>query len=258
MKNHLFLSFSLALTLTSFVASAQPGPPGGMGGGGPDFGGSMSKLFGDNKQFSATLELQAKDGRAGDSTIPGQLSFDNGKSRFEMNLGKMKNSNMPPGAAEQMKAMGIDSMVVVARPDQKVNYMVYPGMNAYAEMPRAESDSTTKPEDYKVEATELGKETVAGHECIKNKVVVTDSKGEKHESMVWNATDLNKFPIKIELEERGTKITMNFSDVKLKQPAASLFDAPAGATKYGTVMELMQKEMMKKMGGPGGFKVPKE
>ena len=37
---------------------------------------------------------------------------------------------------------------------------------------------------FKLEATELGKETVAGHPCVKNKVIVTDDKGDKHESTV--------------------------------------------------------------------------
>jgi len=34
--------------------------------------------------------------------------------------------------------------------------------------------------------------------CVKNKVIVTDDKGDKHESTVWNATDLKNFPVKIE------------------------------------------------------------
>ena len=34
----------------------------------------------------------------------------------------------------------------------------------------------------------MGMKTLDGHPCVKNKVVVTDKEGIKHEWMVWNAT----------------------------------------------------------------------
>jgi len=252
-KIHAFLVAALSLGLLS--ASAQPG--GGMGGGpgGPNFGGSMSKLFGDNKTFSALLEVQAKDGRAGDTTIPGKLSFDDGKSRFEMDMTKMKNSKMPPEAVEQMKAMGMDSMVVISRPDKKTSYMIYPGFKAYAEMPLKDSESAETVNKSKVEVTALGKETVDGHSCTKNKVVVTDEKEKKQEFTVWNATDLKSFPVKIETNEGKTAMTMLFKEVKLTKPEAKLFDAPTDYKRYENMMSMMQEEMMKKMGG-GGFAPP--
>ena len=69
---------------------------------------------------------------------------------------------------------------------------------------------TAAPGDFKVEMTEIGKETVDGHPCVKNKVVVTDKENKKHESTVWNATDLKNFPIKIQTQEQGGNATMLF------------------------------------------------
>ena len=248
---------TLSLGLVS--SFAQPGGPGGMGGGGPggpNFGGSMSKLFGDNKTFSSIVEIQAKDGQSGDTTIPGKLMFDDGKSRFEMDITKMKNSKMSPGAAEQMKAMGMDSMVVISRPDKKLSYMVYVGLNSYVEMPLKESDSPEAINKFKVETTELAKETVDNHPTVKNKVVVTDDKGKTQEFTVWNATDLKSFPVKLEMSEGGTAVTMVFKEVKLAKPEAKLFEAPVGLKKYDNMMTMMQEEMMKKMGEGGGFAPP--
>jgi hypothetical protein len=248
MKNKFNFLLVAALGFGLISTSAQPG--GGMGGpGGPNFGGSMSKLFGDNKAFSTAVEIQAKDGAAGDTTIPGKLAFDDGKSRFEMDMLKMKNSKMPPGAMEQMKAMGMDKMVVVSRPDKKTSYMIYPGLSAYAEMPLKESESADAVNKLKVETTELGKETVDGHPTVKNKVVVTDEKGKKQEFIAWNATDLKSFPVKLEMSERGATVTMLFTSVKLAKPDAKEFDAPASMKRYDDMMTLMQEEMMKKMGG---------
>src|SRR5260370_33365026 len=115
-----------------------------------------------------------------------------------MDLAETKSPALPPGAAAQMKSVGMDKMIVISRPDKKVSYMIYPGMQAYFEM-ALEDYEVDKPEsDYKIEQTELTKEKLNGHDCVKNKTVVTDKDGKKEESTVWNASDLNKFPIKIE------------------------------------------------------------
>jgi hypothetical protein len=87
--------------------------------------------------------------------------------------------------------------------------------------------------------------------------VVTDKEGTKHESTVWNATDLKKFPVEIQTTESGGDVTMLFKNVSLTKPAASLFDPPADFKKYDNIQQLMQQEMMKRMGGgmgrpPGG------
>ena len=34
-----------------------------------------------------------------------------------------------------MKSMGMDTMISISRPDLKLMYLVYPGLNSYAEMP---------------------------------------------------------------------------------------------------------------------------
>ena len=102
-----------------------------------------------------------------------------------------------------------------------------------------------------MDVTELGKETVDGHPCVKNKTVVTDKEGNQHESLVWNATDLKKFPVKIEQSQNGMKITMAFRDISFSKPTANLFDPPNDATKFDSMQSMMQQVMMKRMGGLG-------
>ena len=60
--------------------------------------------------------------------MPGKISFDAGKSRFEMNMSDLQGPQMPPGTAAQMKAMGLDQMVTISRPDKKFTYLIYPGL----------------------------------------------------------------------------------------------------------------------------------
>jgi hypothetical protein len=244
------------LCLAAVSLRAQFGQ-GGMGGGpgkGLSLSGSTAKLFGENKAFSANMELQASSPQ-GPVTVPGKVSFLDGKARFEMDMTQTKSPALPPGAGAQMKSMGMDKMIVISRPDKKVSYLVYPGLQAYVEMPMEESEIEKPEGDSKLEETEVGKETLADHECVKKKAVVTDKDGSKHESTVWRATDLNKFPIKIEQTEEGNLSTMTFKDVKLSKPDVKQFDAPTEYKKYENMMAIMQEIM--KRAGAGGAEPPK-
>jgi len=246
MKKLLLLT-TIIVSLGFASAFAQPGPRGG--GQGPDLGGSLGKLFGANQTFSAVMEFQTSGPGGEDITMPGKMSFDTGKSRFEMNMSEVKGSKMPPGAAQQMKAMGMDTMISISRPDLKLAYLVYPGLNSYAAMPSPDASASLHPDDFQVETTELGKETVDGHDCVKSKMIVTDKAGAKHESTVWAATDLKKFPVKIITSEGGHAATILFKNLAFTKPDAGQFEPPAGFTKYDSPQTMMQTEMMKKMGG---------
>lgn len=249
---HMKKIFAIAAAIVSvglFPAFAQFGPHGG--GQGPNFDTAMAKLFGDHQSFTAGVEFQTTMAGGNDITMPGKMSFDAGKSRFEMNMSEIQGAHIPATAAAQMKAMGMDTVVAISRPDLKLAYAVYPGLTSYAEM-SSESSSPTNLDDYKMEKTELGKETLDGHDCTKNKVTVTDKDGNKHESTVWNATDLKNFPIKIVTNENGKSVTMQYKDISFNKPAASLFEAPLGYTKYDNVQTMMQSEMMKRMAGGAG------
>ena len=246
MKNYLTAIATAIACLSLVPAYGQyGGRPGGMGGPprGPQFGGSTAKLFGNNPSFSATMEVRGESsaGESHANAMTGKIAVDQGKSRFEMNTAAMD---------PHMKAMGMDQMIMVSRPDKKVSYMLFPSWQAYVENPIPDA-ATIKPESaYKIEITELGKETLDGHPCVKNKAVVTDDQGNKTESLLWNATDLNNFPVKIETTQEGHKTTMLFKDVKLSKPAASQFEPPADHKKYDSMMSLMMEHMGGGMGMP--------
>lgn len=238
--------------LCSTLVAAYAQPHGGASvTGGPDFGGAMSKLFGENQAYSASIEMQMQM-RDQTMTMPGKIAFDSGKARFEMAMSEAKGGQMSAQMAQHMKSMGMDRIVSVSLPDKKVNYVIYPDLKAYVEMPDKSASAEKTNANYKVESADLGKETVDGHPCVKSKVTVTDDENTKHEYTVWNATDLKKFPVKIETNDAGHQVTIAFKDIKLAKPDASLFTAPADMTKYNSPQELMQNEMMKKMGGGGG------
>jgi hypothetical protein len=250
MKIKTFASLLLSLAVTAAV-HAQPG---GMGG--PMFGGSMIKLFGDNQAFSADLEIHAGAAGGDMATMPGKMAFDSGKSRFEMNVSDAKGGQIPPDAAAHMKEMGMDKTVMISRPDEKMAYLIYPDLSSYATLPLDDPEATKPVSAFKMQTTELGKETVDGHPCVKNKAVVTDESGKTHESTLWNATDLKTFPVKMEMTEQGQTVTLLFKNVKIAKPDAVGFSVPTKFQKYDSLMALMQHEMAKRMGGAGGGGMP--
>ena len=255
----------LVLLLGCHMASAQaPGRPRGGGGGGMgspipgmlQFNGAIGKLFGEHKAFVTTMELEVKQGSATDNmTLPTTLSFLDGNSRIEMDLSRAKGPQIPPGMADQIKAMGMADMTMISREDKHTAYLLYPGLQSYAEMkPEGASPDAGK---LKVETSEIGKETIDGHPCVKHKVSVTDANGKTTDATVWNASDMKKFPVRIETAEGKDKVTMRFKDVKFDKPAAALFEPPAGLTRYDNVQTMMQEGVMKKMLGGAGAKPAK-
>jgi hypothetical protein len=245
-----YLLFALAALCFGIIpAAAQFNFAGGQTMGGSDAG--MEKLYGSNQTFSATLLMQVSNG-VSPITMSGKMSFDHGSSRTEMDMADMKGGGIPPEAMTQMKSMGLDHMVTVSQSGKKVVYVIYPNAQSYAEMAPPDSTVITT-NDSQVDITELGKETMDGHPCIKNKAVITDQQGNKHQFTVWNATDLKNFPVKIEMNEQGNAITVSYQNISFSKPDVSSFSPPTGYTKYDSVPEMMQSVMMKKLGGGMGL-----
>jgi hypothetical protein len=253
MKNILRVVATAAM-LAGTTAFAQSG----RGMGGPaGMSASMAKFFGDNKSFTANVEASMENpSRPGTMTMEMKLAMLDGKTRQEMDMSTIKGGSMPPAQVAQMKQMGVDKTVSIVRPDKKMSYVVFPNLKSYALMEMTDKQVADAMDESKIEKTSLGKETLDGHACEKNKMIVTDDSGEKHEVLVWNATDLKGFPVQIQTDEQGKKMTMKFKDVKLEKPDAKLFEPPTEFTKYDS-MQAMQMEMFKRMSGGAAGAPPK-
>jgi hypothetical protein len=228
MKNHFAV---LAAGIVAFTLVTARAPPG------PNFDGALIKLFGENKGFSATMELHSTRTSGDDMKMTGKIALLDGNSRVEMDMSNMQGGRVSQQVAERMKQLGMSKMVIILRHDKQLSYMIYPEVQAYME--RTSSHASATVADFKSEVTKLGAETIDGHDCIKNKVVVTGPDGATHESTVWNATDLKQFPIKIQNSDRGIDMVMLYKEVKLERPDAALFDPPADFKKYDNLMSLM-------------------
>jgi hypothetical protein len=233
---------ALALILSCApVLFAQPGNPGGSG-----IDASLIRLFGDVKVFSAKGTVVTRDSQEKEtSSMPVTFALLDGKMRAEMDLSEMKNSMMPAEAAAMIKATGMDKLQMLMVPEKKSTVLIYPGLQSYASVGMSSEETA----DAKAEITEIGKETINGHSCIKKKVSATDSKGKVQDAFVWAATDLKNFPIQIEMKQKRQTVRINFNAPSFDKPDAKLFDLPAGYTKYDSIQAMMQAGMMKMLGG---------
>jgi hypothetical protein len=150
-----------------------------------------------------------------------------------------------------MQSLGMDKIVMITPADKKTVFMIYPKIRSYAGMKMPSQDASSK--DFHIQITKVGTETVDGHPCVKNQVVVTNAT-QSQEFTVWNATDLNNFPIQIQQNQQGISATIDFQNIKLGGLSESLFVPPADYTRYDTMQSLMESVVMKNApgGGAGG------
>lgn len=248
MKSLLLPLLTALFVLKSFAAFAQVG--GGMGNlPGAEFGVVLARFLGEHTAFTASVNLGTKSEQGSVLLIPAKLAYLGGQARFEIDVSKVEGGRMSPLVAEQIKAVGMAEVVMIARPDKKVSYVQYPGLKAYAETPMREEHRPETVKKSKMERTKLGEETLAGHACIKHQVVVTDEQGKTHEGTTWNAKELRGFPIVIETALKTTKVTLLFSDVKFGNPPSSAFEPARDFQKYDDAKTMMREAMIKLLGG---------
>ncbi len=237
----------LAAALFLFVSNRSFGQiPGGAPAG---INATMMKLFGEHPAFTADIEAHITAPSHQPLNLTMTMACLDNKVRSEVDMNKMSGKGMPAQALAQMKQMGMDHVVSIIRPDKKTIVLIYPNLRAYTELPLAEGDTGAAAKEPKMEKAALGKETVEGHPCVKSRVTFTDDKKQKQEILVWNATDLKNFPVKMQMDTAGSEVTMIYKHVQFARPAARQFEPPAGYAKYSDQMQIIQKAAQRLQNG---------
>jgi hypothetical protein len=124
-------------------------------------------------------------------------------------------------------------MITITRPDKDVVWMLMPATRTYMEMPfnRKRAGISSQMSDPAVQTDKkfIANETVEGHPAKKYHVtVITDGRKEAS-GFLWEATDMNNFPVKHQTEDGET--TTVWKNVKRGGVSDSLFELPAGYRK---------------------------
>jgi hypothetical protein len=174
-----------------------------------------------------------------------------GKIRVDLDLTQLKGQGIQPEQAAMMKQMGMDKIISIMRPDKKMTTVIYPGMQACMNVPMSKEQAEVAEATAKMDKASLGKETVDGHPCEKNKITITDANGKTTEALVWNASDLKDFPVQIQAKENNDTVILLYKNVQFTKPAATQFDVPTGYTVYNNMQEFSAGMMQKMMGAAG-------
>jgi hypothetical protein len=189
---------------------------------------AFAKLFGNVNAFTAKLETRLIDPYHAEIVrMPVDFAVLDSKVRLEINLAQMQSTDFSASKLASLKQAGMDRLITVFRPDKKATYVIYPGVQSYQELPLAKGEAEAFEKGLTLEKTVLGKETVDGHPCVKNAVIVKDGKGPVLEAVTWNAADLKDFPLQVQMKQKENTVRMNFTQVRFVKPDAKQFDLPA-------------------------------
>jgi hypothetical protein len=214
---------------------------------------TMVKLYTNHPAFSARAEMRVLDkNKKVTDLMPMNFALLDGRWRMDIDVSQIHSAEMPAQLLPSLKLMGMDQMNIIMRPDEKIILSCYPRMKTYVETPLTLQEEAAVNRHFRIEKTKLGRETLDGHPCEKEKLVLTDTgkKAQRFEATVWNATDMKSFPVQVEIPEDDSTVIMKFKDIKLGNPGASQFTAPAGLTKYTDAAKLLQ-DASAKISGAG-------
>jgi hypothetical protein len=233
--------FATALSLGSIGFAQVPGSVGPAG-----ISSALTKLFGKTTAFTAKGEMKVLDNSNHEVSLwPMDFSVLDKKIRVEIDLAQTRTRGVPAEMGAMLKQMGMSQVISIIRPDKGLVYVIYPDQRAMLSMPLSKEDTEGTEKTPKITKTPLGKETIDGHPCIKNKVLIIDTAGQSTEATTWEATDLRELPIQIETRESANTSVVRFQQVQFTRPAAGFFEPPSGFTLFDSADDLRLSVMKK-------------
>lgn len=173
-----------------------------------------------------SISVSAFAGRAGaqsQSALP-QLDFSATMVSTAPN-GKQVSAKVYRAGLKMRTDMPGGEMHTVLLLDKKEMFMVTPQMCMKMEVPQTSTQPLAM--KGKVERTRVGTGTANGHPAIIENVTVTPADGGKPTTMkVWQATDLKGFAVRIEIPTPSGTMRIDYKDIDLSTPSASLFAMP--------------------------------
>ena len=152
----------------------------------------------------------------------------------ETSSGTHKSHTYAKGIKQRMEVNEEGQKAInIMRGDKKVMWMLMPNEKMYMEMPlntqKEDMASKLNDPDIKVEKKFLADENVDGHPSKKYHVTMTRNGKKESSGFMWEATDLNNFPVKWQDEDKKTTVT--WKNIKLGDVPDSMFEIPAGYKK---------------------------
>jgi hypothetical protein len=237
MKQLLKLIAGILFLTGSFPAQAQFRAPGGLP---PGFHHALLDVFAGGPAFYGRARIQLSNGPDKDPTsMSCDIAVLSGNMRLAVDSFDA-GTNLPPDEAAKVRQMHSISILC---PDKNRMYMVFPDVRSYVAIAYSKGTGTDAALPPTISKTSLGKETIEDQPCEKSQWNVAESNGEHYDITVWTAMNSGNFPIQIKVGQPAALV--QFLDLHLETPDSSLFEPPAGYTKYEGIQENILRDVEK-------------
>jgi hypothetical protein len=207
----------------------------------PKMKGVFTKILSDTPNFSARAVIGLFDA-TNRMLAKMPMHFDLTPDRMREEIDAM-NMPIPLEWREAVQKGHINEIAIITRVDTKKIYMLFPGIRAYQEFPISDSllsEFQARANAVSIEKVELGQETIEGHPCIQTRLTVTETNKPPEFAILRCATDLQNFPIRMDLYATNSTTRFIFEDVHIGMPAATLFEIPANYMAFTNTADLMR------------------
>ena len=204
---------------------------------------TLTQVFAGHKEFTADADVQVNGPKQQLKSMPVKVQWQKGNGRFDIDLAQVKSAQLPPEQLVNITKAGLSKLTAILDAQSLQIHLISPGMKSYASHPLPKDGEVgAKPVTLKKVA--LGRETVGGQACTKQKLVLA-SDGTTREILSWNSSALQGFPVQLKMSEGQDEITIQFRNVKLAAPASTSFALPQGLTRFNSIQDLMGAAMAK-------------
>lgn len=158
-----------------------------------------------------------------------------------------------PGKIRREQDLGSHTQVSIVRMDKGVMWVLMPDERMYMEMSMQQAQAQDPGVDlsgYQMEKTEVGQETVNGHQATKYKIIMTNADGTKLGGFQWVVNPGIQIKLDAISKDGDTKerIKMELTNLTIGTQDAALFEIPKGySTMTMPSFPAMGKEGMKGM-----------
>ncbi len=134
--------------------------------------------------------------------------------------------------------MASQSVSLITREDRGVNYMLMPQMSMYKEIPADQIQITGANLSFS-EVSEVGKESINGHDCTKYRAKFKDAQGGKAGGYYWVSDD--GILMKVDMiyksrKQKGQRMTFEMRDLEIGPQDPSHFEVPSNYSPLGFSM----------------------
>jgi len=152
----------------------------------------------------------------------------------------------------------MSGMTIITRKDKGVRWQLMPG-NMYTESDLNAEKNEAPNEGKILEKSEVGKETIDGHECTKYKMIMEQKDGKKFGGFFWITKE--NIPLKSDMlfkeGEKKHRMITELKNLKIGPVDNKLFELPAGYSKFSMGGMPFGGQGMMGGQGAGGAKAPK-